>query len=297
MYHPPAIDTNDNLVHEFVEIHNPTAATVPLYDPLTPTNSWRLRGGVDFDFPPAMSIAPGGYLLVVSFNPANNPSALSTFRSRYGSNSVLVGPYVGRLDNGGEDIRLQRPDMPQTNGSVPFVVVDYVAYSDRAPWPTNADSFGASLQRRFAMGYANDPTNWLAAAPSPGPSGIVDTDSDGMPNSWEQLYNFNPNSAADAAQDADGDGMTNLQEYLAGTHPRSAASMLLITSVSNGGSSAVIQFNAVSNKTYSVQFRDSLSTSWSPLTSVSASPTNGMRSVTDNNAGTSATRFYRVTTP
>jgi hypothetical protein len=297
MYHPPAIDTNDNVVHEFVEIHNPTASTVPLYDPLAPTNSWRLRDGVDFDFPPAMSITPGGYLLVVSFNPANNPSALATFRARYGSNSVLVGPYSGKLDNGGEGVKLQKPDAPQTNGSVPFVLVDYVAYSDRAPWPTNADSFGASLQRIHAMGYANDPTNWLAAVPSPGPSGVVDSDGDGMPNSWEQLYSLDPNNSSDASQDADGDGLTNLQEYLAGTHPRSASSALRILSVLHSGSTATMQFNATSNRTYSVQFRESLSATWSPLTSVSASTTNGMRSVTDNNAGTSAHRFYRVMTP
>ena len=297
MYHPTAIDTNDNVVHEFVEIHNPTASVVPLYDPLAPTNRWRLRDGVDFDFPPAMSIAPGGYLLVVSFNPASNPSALSTFRSRYGTNSILVGPYSGKLDNGGEGVKLQKPDSPQTNGSIPFVLVDYVAYSDRAPWPTNADSFGASLQRVHAMGYANDPTNWLAAAPSPGPSGVVDSDGDGMPNSWEQLYSFNPNNSSDASQDADGDGMTNLQEFLAGTHPRSASSALRIMSVQHSGNTATMQFNAASNRTYSVQFRETLSVTWSPLTSVSAAATNGMRSVTDNNAGTSAQRFYRVMTP
>jgi hypothetical protein len=298
MYHPPAFDTNDNLVHEFVEIHNPGSSVVPLYDPLAPTNRWRLRDGVDFDFPPSMSIAPGGYVLVVSFNPANDPSSLATFRSRYGSNSVLVGPYSGRLDNGGEGVKLQKPDAPQTNGSVPFVLVDYVAYSDRAPWPTNADSFGASLQRIHARGYANDPTNWLAASPSPGPSGVVDTDGDGMPNSWEQLYGFDLNSAADASQDADGDGLTNLQEYLAGTHPRSSASALRVTSVSSLGNAAVLQFTAMSNRTYLVQFRDSLgSGSWSTLTSVSAAPTNGTRTVTDNNAGSTPQRFYRVMVP
>jgi hypothetical protein len=209
----------------------------------------------------------------------------------------LVGPYSGKLDNGGEGVKLQKPDAPQTNGSVPFVLVDYVAYSDRAPWPTNADSFGASLQRVHAMGYANDPTNWLAAVPSPGPSGVVDSDGDGMPNSWEQLYSFNPNNSSDASQDADGDGLTNLQEYLAGTHPRSASSALRIMSVLHSGNTATMQFSATSNRTYSVQFRESLSTTWSPLTSVSSSPTNGTRSVTDNNAGTSAQRFYRVMTP
>ena len=47
-----------------------------------------------------------------------------------------------------------------------------------------------------------------------------DTDDDGMPNSWELLYQFNINSSADASSDADGDGLKNRDEYLAGTHPR-----------------------------------------------------------------------------
>src|SRR5687767_1609964 len=96
MYHPTNVGLNDNIVEEFIELHNPTIAAVPLYDPAYPTNTWRLRGGADFNFPPGTSIAPGGYLIVVSFPPTNSP-ALTTFRNRYGTNSVLVGPYSGNL--------------------------------------------------------------------------------------------------------------------------------------------------------------------------------------------------------
>jgi len=41
MYHPVPNGTNDNVVHEFVELHNLTASTVPLYHPSFTTNTWR----------------------------------------------------------------------------------------------------------------------------------------------------------------------------------------------------------------------------------------------------------------
>ncbi len=47
----------------------------------------------------------------------------------------------------------------------------------------------------------------------------VDTDQDGMPDTWEQQYGFNRNDPADGISDTDTDGYTNLEEYLNGTHP------------------------------------------------------------------------------
>jgi hypothetical protein len=45
-----------------------------------------------------------------------------------------------------------------------------------------------------------------------------DTDGDGIPDRWEQLY-FGAATGTDPNGDPDGDGRNNLQEYLAGTHP------------------------------------------------------------------------------
>lgn len=41
-----------------------------------------------------------------------------------------------------------------------------------------------------------------------------DSDSDGMPDTWEMKNGFNPNSATDATLDKNKDGYTNIEEYL-----------------------------------------------------------------------------------
>ena len=49
--------------------------------------------------------------------------------------------------------------------------------------------------------------------------GVLDTDSDGLPDTWEDANSLNKNGAADALLDKDSDGLINLQEYLNGTNP------------------------------------------------------------------------------
>ena len=173
MYHPAqGTNTTENPDEEFIELHNLSAASVPLHDPAHPTNTWRLASAVTFDFPD-MSIPAGGYLVVVPFDPATNTAALTAFEARYGSQGTLVGPYSGRLNNAGDTIELWRPDAPQAPphadaGYVPCFLVDRVVYADLTPWPTAADGGGASLQRIVPADYGNEPMNWQADAPTVG---------------------------------------------------------------------------------------------------------------------------------
>jgi hypothetical protein len=48
---------------------------------------------------------------------------------------------------------------------------------------------------------------------------LDDVDSDGMPDWWEEKYDFNPEYPIDAYDDADDDGYTNKEEYEIGTNP------------------------------------------------------------------------------
>ncbi len=62
----------------------------------------------------------------------------------------------------------------------------------------------------------------------------IDSDGDGLPDSWEIAHFGNLNQTASG--DFDGDGVSNLQEYLDGTDPTNAASALYrITLVNDGG--------------------------------------------------------------
>ncbi len=178
MYHPPDIFCGPNLVNddddEYVELYNNTLVDAPLFDPAHPTNTWRLRDAVDFDFPPGTVLTGGTYVLVVGFDPTNTATLLA-FRAKYGLDASvpIYGPWEGNLNNSGDSVELQRPDLPQPPGtsdagSVPYILAERVKYSDMAPWPAEADGSGTSLQRVNVNTYGNDVTNWVAVGPGPG---------------------------------------------------------------------------------------------------------------------------------
>ncbi|HKX60854.1 MAG TPA: lamin tail domain-containing protein, partial [Verrucomicrobiae bacterium] len=161
-YHPAAG------YDEFVELYNTSAIDVPLFDTSRPTNQWRLNG-LGFAFSNNVTMGAGQHLLIVNIDPA-------AFRAKYAVSSAIpvIGPYPGRLQDSGENLELQRPDAPGTNG-VPFIVVDAVRYNDRLPWPPGADGDGPSLQRRSPLVYGNEPTNWFASGITPGGTNVFNT--------------------------------------------------------------------------------------------------------------------------
>lgn len=311
-YNPASVDGTDNRTDEFVELYNITANTVYLYDTNHVENHWRLQNGVSFIFPANRSIPPFGYALVVSFSPSAEPITASNFRAKWNvpANVPLYGPFLGDLNNDGDSLELYKPDPPQDPphpdvGFVPFIRVDKVNYTDRAPWPPAADGLGSSLQRKNPTTFGNDPINWDAAAPTAGRANspeLQDTDGDGMTDLWEDQNGFDKLNPADAALDTDGDHYTNLQEFLAGTRPRDASSYLRVTQILPAQGDAVplkITFTAAANKTYSVMYRNSFAanSTWQKLANIPADPTEHSVTVEDPAAYTKTDRYYQVVTP
>jgi hypothetical protein len=161
---------------EYLELRNYSATPTPLFRQDPPFSTWRVSGGVEFVFPPGITIASSGYLLLVDFDPVASPSSLAAFRARYSVPAAVpvLGPYSGQLNNGGESLVLLKPDAAQPEGApdegfVPYIVADRVDYGDAAPWPSGAvDGGGLSLQRKDEDRYSNEPLNWFAAQPTAG---------------------------------------------------------------------------------------------------------------------------------
>jgi hypothetical protein len=297
MYHPPDVISNtvvlDDDVNEFIELLNTATTNVPLFSAIAPTNTWRLRDAVDYSFPTNVTLMAGGNVFIVGFDPAN-PAQLAGFRSKWALpvSGPVFGPWSGKLDNSTDDVKLERPDAPNLDGSVPFILVERVQYFDTTPWPAGADGWGAALQRRVYGGYSDDPINWTAL-PLPG-AAVSDRDNDGMADWWEANYGLSV-LTNDATLDPDGDGMSNLQESVARTNPQDPASVLRLQ-LSNVAGGVALSFEAQPQVAYAVQTNTFLASgSWQTWQQLSAALTN--RTIVLTNASSGATMFYRLRAP
>jgi hypothetical protein len=388
MYHPPDLFANgaywNDSLNEYIEVYNRSAAAVQLFDPAHATNSWKISGGAKFTFPPGATLDAGAYALIVSFDPAANPTQLAAFQQKYGvpAGAKIYGPFDGSLNNGGETITLSSPDAPLADGTVPYLSLEEINYDNKAPWPIGADGASFALVRRDSAKFGNDPGNWMAGKPTPAADNAVqlapaitqqpasqtapagqtirlsvaatgqnlgyqwrfngenirnatasslvlsnaqpaqsgayavvvfnsfaatssdiasvsvgrDYDRDGIEDNWELDRALNPFIATDAALDSDNDGISNLQEYMAGTEPRDATSYLAVEQITVAGPGASLSFNAAPNRTYTIQYTDSLTpANWVNLKNINGGGEGATGQIADQPS--KGVRFYRIVTP
>lgn len=183
---------------EFIEIFN-----------RHPSSAFDLSGynlsGASFTFAPGTFIQPNGYLVV-----AKDPAS---FASAYGGTIPLAGKYSGKLQHGGETIRIVKPGATADAD----VVIDQMRYENTPPWPAAADGLGPSLQlidagqdnwragnwgvtatndvNRATPGRANANRNLLDPFPAVWINEIVSnnqtgaTDNNGEREPWIEIYN------------------------------------------------------------------------------------------------------------
>src|SRR5262245_22025299 len=144
MYHPP----NDLENLQYVELFNRGYTAVDL-------SNWSFTKGIKFTFPPKTQIAPGAYAVVCR--------SVADFTTKYGKLPDIFGNFSGKLSHAGD--RIELADAKQN-------VIDWVKYSDTAPWPIGADGYSASLERIFphapGQGAENWPPSRLPAVQAPG---------------------------------------------------------------------------------------------------------------------------------
>lgn len=165
---------------------------------------------------------------------------------------------------------------------------------------TNALFTLGSVQEANFGGYSvviSNPAGVKTSAVARLSLALPDRDGDGLPDDFELAHGLNPDNPDDGAIDSDRDGLTNAQEYRAGTNPTNAASVLKLELpvVTVGGDALTLQFNAVSNRSYRIEYRDHVKLgSWQEAFSLDAAPTNRTVEVTRPAIGAGVQRFYRI---
>ncbi len=100
----------------------------------------------------------------------------------------------------------------------------------------------------------------------------VDSDGDGIPDSWMLEYFGHPTGLASdnslAGDDADGTGMSNLGKFLAGLNPTNPASVFQINSLNPAGTNLVIDWQSGGGRSYVIQAAGSVT---GPYTNSSSS--------------------------
>lgn len=155
MYHPAGTKS------EYIEMVNLTSNRIDIA-------KWVVSGGVDYTFPDFNAAATTTHLLneyerviISSADPAttraNWPALPPTVR--------VFGPWVGSLNNGGEEIVL---------ADAAGAVQTRLSYGDSGNWPMAADGAGHSLQIINPNGNVDDWRNWRASRATGGSPGTVE---------------------------------------------------------------------------------------------------------------------------
>ncbi len=106
-----------------------------------------------------LRLEPGEAIVV-----AKDPNALAARHGTELAGVNVVGPYDGKLKNGGERLILA------TRFGLP--ILDFT-YDDSGAWPGRADGNGSSLEILDPMADYNDPTNWRSSSEFGGSPGTV----------------------------------------------------------------------------------------------------------------------------
>lgn len=98
---------------------------------------------VQFAWETEMTVAPGAYVVLCE--------DATRFNRVYPNVANYIGDFAFGLDNGGDTVRLFDP-----NGALMFSI----KYDDKAPWPSQADGTGKTLQLIKPSSFSGNSADW-----------------------------------------------------------------------------------------------------------------------------------------
>lgn len=221
--------------------------------------------------------------LIILIRPVitNHPAPQTVVQGGTAVFTVLAGPERPLAPLG---YRWIRNGMPFLTSAVPVLVLTNVQ--------SNAIIRVSVTNAAAASGVASTNTPLTV---------LADFDRDGMADAWEAQYfgASSTNDSSNAELDSDGDGASNRDEYLAGTDPTDPQSVLRMTAFGWNTNSVLLRFNAISNRSYTIQSTDFAGPSnWNRVIDVPTASTNRTLLLTNPTFPASPPqRFFRVITP
>ena len=206
-------------------------------------------------------------------------------------------PAVTEIANtGGYSLRLSWTSASSAAGYILERSIANGLHTSVAVLPASATNHSHTVPGPGTYSFRVRATNFIGASFNSDPAIVEvleDSDGDGMPDEWEDLYGLDK-LADDAAGDEDNDGLNNASEYRAGTIPNDPSSNLRLgISIIDG--QAVITFQRAANKSYLLQAAGEPHGIWTNFFSFPAETLGGTQSLT--NASSAGQTLFRIRTP
>jgi len=178
-----------------------------------------------------------------------------------GTNLVLVGFDPTNIALTGTD----PGDRPLTFQTLTIPTHGLLSALDTSTWQTVYTPVRGFIGTdAFDFAAADGLNTSLPATVSIAVQAQSDTDGNGLPDYWEQLY-FGSITGADPNADGDTDGVSNIQEYLAGTNPKDSNSVLRMCSMLTTSGWYVVDWDSVGGTRYRVEYDSGFDDAFTPI--------------------------------